>query len=295
MFDSILVPTDGSDHTRRAAEHAGRLGREFGATVHLLGVVDVQAAAGPFGAGGVDSEFIGRLETATDSWLDTADQSAGNVPTTREMVKGVPYTAILEYTDDHDIDLVVMGTHSLSGVRRYLAGSTTEQVVQRASVPVLVTHASDPVLETAYEDVLLATDGSPPADQAVEFGLDLAGATGARVHGVSLVDLGPVAIGAEDAPVVEFQEYLRAEAERAVNEVAEQSEARGIEAVTVVRDGSPVNGLLSYAEENDTDLIVVGTHGRRGIERMLLGSTTQRLLRRAEAPILVIGASNRDE
>jgi nucleotide-binding universal stress UspA family protein len=288
MYDSILVPTDGSDHTRRAAEHAELLARRFDATVHLLSVVDVQAAAGPFGAGGVDDRFVGRLETAAEESLDTIERAVGNAETRREMLEGEPGEVIRDYARNQRVDLVVMGTHGWTGVRRYVAGSVTERVVQGTAAPVLVVHADDPLLEDVYDDILLATDGSDPADAAVDHGLSLATATGARVHALSLVDLGGVGAGAEDAPVLEMRNYLQQAAEGAVEGVADRAEAAGVECVTEVREAEPVSGLLEYADEQGIDLLVVGTHGRRGVDRLLLGSTTERLLRRAERPVLAV-------
>jgi nucleotide-binding universal stress UspA family protein len=288
MYDDILVPTDGSDHARRAAEHAGVLARRFDATVHLLAVLDVQAAAGPFSAGGIDEQFVERLQRTGDVWLDTAEQSVGDTAVTRDTERGEPAKVILSYAEDHDADLVVMGTHGRRGVRRYVSGSVTERVVQRATAPVLTVHAGDPILEEAYGDVLIATDGSEAADAAVEHGVDLAARTGARVHAVSLVDLGRLGTGAEDAPVMEWRNYLEAEAERATEAVVERAEAAGVEAVTAVREDSPVPGLLAYADEAGVDLLVVGTHGRRGVTDAVLGSTAERILRRAERPVLTV-------
>lgn len=292
MYDDILVPTDGSDHARRAAEHVGVLARRLDARVHLLGVVDVQAAAGPFGAGGVDDTFVGRLESTAERWLDTAEQAVGDVPTERDTVEGEPGEAILSYASDLEPDLVAMGTHGRTGVRRYVSGSVTERVVQRADVPVLAVHAGDPLLESAYDDVLVATDGSEAAEAAVDHGIELAARTGARVHAVSLVDLGGVGTGAEDAPVLEWRNYLESAAERATGSVVERAEDAGVEAVAAVREDSPVRGLLAYADEADVDLLVVGTHGRRGVTDAVLGSTAERILRRAERPVLTVRPSD---
>lgn len=292
MYEEILVPTDGSDHARRAAEHVGVLARRFDATVRLLAVVDVQAAAGPFGAGGVNDRFVGRLEGTAEEWLDTAERSVGDVPTHRDVARGEPGAIILEYAAEHDVDLVAMGTHGRTGVRRYVAGSVTERVVQRADVPVLAVHAGDPILESAYGDILVATDGSEAAEAAVKHGIDLADRTGARIHAVSIVDLGRIGTGAPDPPVLEWRSYLEEEAERVTAAVAERAEAAGVEAVTAVREDSPIPGLLAYADEHDVDLLVLGTHGRRGVTDAILGSTTERILRRAERPVLAVRPSD---
>jgi nucleotide-binding universal stress UspA family protein len=288
MYADILVPTDGSDHAERAAEHAGWLADRFGATVHLLAAVDIQAAAGPFGAGGVDARFVEQLESGAEAALDAVETAAGDVPTTRETVREAPSGAILEHAESTGVDLVVMGTHGRTGARRLVAGSVTENVVRQAAAPVLVVHAVDPPLAERYEDVVLTSDGSEPAGVAVDHGLSLAERDGARVHALSVVNLGGMARAAEDAEVLEWRSYLERAAEETTDTVAERARSAGLEAVAAVRGGSPVDALVEYADETGADLLVVGTHGRRGVDRLLLGSTTERLVRRAGVPVLTV-------
>lgn len=135
MYENVLIPTDGSDGTPRAVEHAIRLARTTGGTLHVLHVVDTETLP-------LDSHsrsLYDELETAgrvsTEAICDrAAEVGVHAVGTVRQ---GTPCEAILDYADANDVDLIVMGTHGRTGLRRLLLGSTTERVVRLSDVPVL--------------------------------------------------------------------------------------------------------------------------------------------------------------
>lgn len=136
MYDHILIPTDGSDAAEAAVDQAVGLATEFDAVLHVLYVVDTSAVAPEMGAASVLDAFEQAGQTAVDEVIDTA-QSAG-VGTVEGMVgRGSPHKTILEYTDNNDIDLIVMGTHGRTGLDRYLLGSVAEKVVRLSDAPVL--------------------------------------------------------------------------------------------------------------------------------------------------------------
>ncbi len=136
MYDRILVPTDGSDPADRAFERALDLASTYDAALHLLYVVDVSALAGEFDAVTV-VEHLERSGRETVQRLRKRAEEAGVEDVTTKVVEGTPYRTILEYADDEEVDLVVMGTHGRTGLDRYLLGSVTERVVRTADVPVL--------------------------------------------------------------------------------------------------------------------------------------------------------------
>ncbi|SEK48522.1 universal stress protein [Haloferax larsenii] len=139
MFDHILVPTDGSRHALRAAEYAGDLAATYGATLHVLYVVDVRTthADTPLD----DSESQTRGQKAVQTVADVA--SDHGVPVETEIRVGLPHQAIVGYSDERDVDLVVMGTHGTSGLERYLIGSVAERVIRLSDVPVMCIPPTD--------------------------------------------------------------------------------------------------------------------------------------------------------
>ncbi|WP_132058698.1 universal stress protein [Halorussus amylolyticus] len=148
MYERILVPTDGSQQARRAVERAVDLAKTYDAELHVLFVVDTTR----FGAE-VDATFvIGKLERAGEQIVEeTVAQAteAGVSDATGVVEFGPIHGVILDYADDHDVDLVVMGTHGRRGVDRYLFGSVTEKVVRRSDVPVLTVRGSSPEAESS--------------------------------------------------------------------------------------------------------------------------------------------------
>ena len=293
MYDTIVVPTDGSDHAVRAAEHADAFAGLFDATVHLVNAVDVQAAAGPFDAGGVDDAFVARLEAAGEAAIHDVEDAVTTDSVRTAVVRGRPAEAIVEYAEEHGADLLAMGTHGRRGIERYLAGSVTERAVRLAEIPVLTVRATTRSRSTEYDEILVPTDGSERATAAVDHAIPIAGRADARVHAVNVVDAGALGVTTA-AGSTRVIERLTDDGRRATEAVADRVRAAGLGAVTAVREDYPARGILEYAEENDVDLIVMGTAGRTGIDRYLVGSTTATTVRRAEIPVVVVREGERN-
>ena len=132
-----------------------------------------------------------------------------------------------------------------------------------------------------YSKILLATDGSEDARRAADHAFKLAETFGASLHVVYV---------AETAVPIAYEDYLRSEGDTVTKSVGERAAQRGIDVVWKVLEGAPHEEIEKYAERRDVDLIVVGSRGKSGIERRLLGSVTDRLLRTVSVPVLVIRA-----
>jgi nucleotide-binding universal stress UspA family protein len=291
MYDSILIPTDGSEHAELAARHGLGLAERFDAAVHVVGVVDVSAAAGPFNAGGVDDAFVDRLKDQARSAVDAVEALAdpsGDGSLTSAVVRGEPGEAIVEYIDEAGIDVVAMGTRGQRGLRRFVTGSVTEDVVRHAHVPVVTVRTTDAAPVTDYERILVTTDGSSAAEAAIDHAVAVADAYDATLHVCSIVDISAAAAGPSAAPPMDLLANLREQGAMATERVAERARAGGVDVVTEVREGFPGPGVLDYADDADIDLIAMGTHGRTGVDRLLLGSTTERTIRRAKVPVMSV-------
>ena len=294
MYDRILVPTDGSDHALRAMEHAQRLSNAFSAAVYVLNVVDLDAAGGPFNMGGLDEEFIERLKQRGHNEVQSSvAKFRDGIDVQTEVTTGTPSNVILQYADENDIDLLVMGTHGRSGVKRYLLGSVAESVVRRSDPPVITVRTTDqPQVVDGYDDILVPTDGSTHAGLAAEHGIEIAKRFDARIHAVHIVDIRALS-GTPDAVVsASFSQQLTAHGEEVTESVAERARATGLDVTTTVQQGMPSSTLLSYVQEHDIDLVTMGSAGRTGLDRYLIGSTTNRIIRQSEAPVLSISAKN---
>ncbi|MFC4541417.1 universal stress protein [Halosolutus amylolyticus] len=146
-----------------------------------------------------------------------------------------------------------------------------------------------------FSTVLVPTDGSAGAEATIAHATELADAYGAAVHALSVVDTGvePIGLGADD------RESLYESSERRGREatirITNRAEERDLQAARDVREGVPYREILAYVDEVDVDLIVMGTHGRTGADRVRLGSTTERVITRADVPVLSVRLAESEE
>lgn len=142
-----------------------------------------------------------------------------------------------------------------------------------------------------YETVLLTTDGSERAAEALDHAINAANAYGAELHIVSVVDE-RIMLAAEADEKPEVRSELVEDAETAVNTLATPPADEDIPVTTATPEGVPYREIISYADDEGIDLIVIGTHGRTGREKRInLGSTTERVVKAAEQPVLVVNIS----
>lgn len=141
-----------------------------------------------------------------------------------------------------------------------------------------------------FDRILLPTDGSEAVQPAVDAAIDLADKYDATLDVLYVVEppssVSGLAGGA--TTIDDLLDELEADGRDATAEIADQARASGLEVTTEVRRGNPRDDILEYAEHNDVDAIVLGTHGRRGVKRTLLGSVTEAVVRRAEVPVLTV-------
>jgi nucleotide-binding universal stress UspA family protein len=136
-----------------------------------------------------------------------------------------------------------------------------------------------------YDNVLLPTDGSDAAAAAVPHAIELADRYGARLHVLYVADTTEYStVTFEDAVV----DPLTEQGQGVVDDVVEKAEDRMLRAVGVVMEGGAYETILQYVDEEDIDVVVMGTHGRRGLDRALLGSVTERIVRTADVPVLTV-------
>jgi len=136
-----------------------------------------------------------------------------------------------------------------------------------------------------YDHILFPTDGSDGADAALTHAMELAETYDARLSVLFVVDSSYLGSSAAEATTFEA---LRGVGEEAIEETVDRIEDNGIDAAGALREGQPYTTILEYAEETDVDVIVMGTHGRRGLDRYLLGSVTEKVVRAADVPVMTV-------
>ena len=205
------------------------------------------------------------------------------------LVDDNPSDGLARIAGEMGADLLVVGTHGRTGLKRFLLGSVAERAVRLVQVNALVARGA--VGEQGYQRVLVASDFSASARAA----LDMALAVAPEQARIEVVHCWQAPVAPTGVPV----DRRREELERAVAESGERLLASRPELRKRVRfvalESSPAEGIRRRAEEEGCDLIVTGSHGRRGVRRWLLGSVTETIIRHAPCSVLVVHEGEAEE
>ena len=137
-----------------------------------------------------------------------------------------------------------------------------------------------------YSQILVPTDGSPASDAAIEHAIDLADRYGATLHALYVVDGAAYSTLEAGAEIV--VDALESEGKEATRRVADAAEDAGVDCETTVTSGTAYRSIRDYVDGHAIDMIVMGTHGRKGLDRYLLGSVTERVVRTSDVPVLTV-------
>jgi nucleotide-binding universal stress UspA family protein len=285
MYENILLPFDGSEGAAAVLHHASELAHWADATIRILYVADTTRDSVTVVEGHTVDALVRKGEDVVEEATETLDTLGVSYET--DIVQGNPAPTIVEYAEEFGQDLVVMPTHGREGLSRYLIGSVSEKVVRLSRVPVLTVRMQpDETLEFPYETLLIPTDGSAAATHAAEQTLSLAAALDATVHVLSVVD--DAVLGPDVRSTVSSTETEQA-ATDAVESVVSEARTRGIsDTVRHIEHGTPLEGILDCIESNGIHAVGMGTTGRRGTDRILLGSVAEKTVRSAPVPVMTI-------
>lgn len=294
MVSRVLVPVDGSRPSRLAFEYAvDRFPTGYIIVLHVVEPFpDHTKAAG--GSGDRHSRVFEERRHLLDQATKLDEPFSGQIET--ELLYGRPVHVIPRYIELHDIDQVVMGSHGRDGATRLLLGSVAETVVRRSPVPVTVVRLEDGESEPGRSHpvghVLVPFDRSFSSRNALEYALTEFPDARVSVLYVreplfeayerieSLSDF-------EDA--IERTDELRDretdQVFRVAKEITDQYEHE-IEITSLT--GDPSRCILEWIDSNEVDQVVIGTHGRDGITRLVLGSCAETVVRRAPVPVTVV-------
>ena len=274
MSSRVLVPYDRSDEAGYALEHAMEA---FDGEIVLLHVVE--PFADHTGAAGFEeSTYEKQLELANDTlegvreWFDERERD--RISTVVRY--GRPVHEILGYIDDERIDEVVIGSTGRDGANRLLLGSVAETVVRRAPVPVTVVRKRAEEVD-AVESVLVPFDGSAHAREALEYALETFESATVTALYVAYPDL-----EAGDSETIDDWESEVDDHVGTVLGNAEELAASYDRELTLAQaNDDPADGIVAYADDHGVDHVVVGSAGRDGIARLLLGSVAETVVRRS--------------
>ena len=290
----VLCPTDFSDTSRHALEHAIAVAKWYEA--RLIGV---HAYAPPFypvtdlvtaGVGdplpdlptmkGIEEDVLASLEPAR----------AVGIATEARVETGPPAAAILACATALPADLIVIGTHGVNGFEHLVLGSVTEKVLRKATCPVMtVPPRARATSRLPFKRVLCPLDFSPSSEAALEFAFSLAQESEAEIELLHVLEW------ANDQPLShlkyiapEYHAYREQDANVRLSRLVPEQVRDWCTPTTHVAHGKPHEEILACAARERSDVIVMGVQGRNAADIMLFGSTTNQVVRRATCPVLTL-------
>lgn len=215
------------------------------------------------------------LPASLRAYLEAVQAQLDGVPSRISLRQGGAAQEILAASEESDSQLVVMASHGRRGLDRWLLGGVTTKVVRRSSRPVLVIPAG--LSEPRLDSVLVAVDGSECSLRAFEQAKELARRTGAELILYQAVRMSWT--GADPDPGMQ-------EAQNFLEDLAQQCEGVATRVRPYPTDSSPY--IVERAEELKADLIVMGSHGRKGLQHLLMGSVAEHVVHHARCPVMVV-------
>jgi len=279
-YRKILVAVDSSESSKNALHQAFKLANEekcwitvtsvvppYEGEIEILGVKDIRAS----------------LRKPCDDALAEVEKIAR---TERMLVKtvceeGEIHERIVDLADAENCDVIVMGRRGIRRIERALIGSVTARVIGHTQRDVLVVPNGTVV---GWKKIVLATDGSKFSEVAAKKAISFAQSYGGELRVVSVADV-PAEFYAEAPKAVED---LVRKARGFVADVKKQAEAAGIRTETFVGEAEAYEAITKLAKEQKADMIIIGSHGRTGLRRLLMGSVAEKVIGYAPCPVLVV-------
>jgi len=314
MFERILVPLDGSKRSERAIPVAARIARAATGTVILVQVTELPSdffTEGKYPSQMYPGDLIEEGKALAANYLDNVSKQSELVglKTETRVEHGDAAQSILAATEPLGVDLIVMCSHGYTGFKRWALGSVAQKIIPHSSVPVLVLRDGGPTLSVKPLYALVALDGSPMSEEVlapvIQLMAALAPSEEKTLHLTHVVELpltyGRIGIHAyvnqmkEEAKRLS-QGYLAAVAERLTH-----GDVPGLTVTTSIAVNVDVaEALVQVAQQQllaggHFDLVAMATHGRSGLQRLLMGSMTDHVMGATKLPMLVVHPSGQSK
>jgi len=279
-YRKILVAIDGSESGWNALQQAFKLANDEKCWITVTSVV--QPYDGNMDLTGVRDVMASLRKPCEDNLVEAqkiADAERAMIKTVCE--EGETYERIVDLADAENCGLIVMGRRGVHRMERALIGNVTARVIGHTQRDVLVVPAG---ASLGWNRILVGTDGSRFSAVAINKAIDFAKAYGGQLVVVSVVDV-PTEFYAEAPQAVEdmvkkAKEYTAA--------VKKQALDAGVQAESYIGEAEAYQAIVKLAKEQHVDMIVLGSHGRTGLKRLLMGSVTEKVIGHAPCPVLVV-------
>jgi len=278
-YRKILVAVDGSESSIHALRESFKLAANEKSWITVVSVI-------PPYEGELELVGVRDVKTALKQPCEKALSMASDIAKTeRALIKtvceeGEIYERIVDLADAENCDLIVMGRKGMSRLEKTLVGSVTARVIGYAQRDVLVVPDNSPI---GWGIILIATDGSRYSKAAAAKAIDFAKSYGGELRIVSVVDVPPEfyaeAPNALDEMITKAKGYAK--------DLKMQAESAGIKADPFVGEGEAYRFISDLAIKQKANTIIMGSHGRTGLKRLLMGSVTEKVIGHSPCPVLV--------
>ena len=279
-YRRILVAYDGSESGRNALRQAINLARTEQSWIKVVAVVPVyEGDLELIGVSNIKEAINGPGEKLLAEAREVAVSAGASIITNLE--QGEPYERIVDVADSENCDLIVMGRRGRHSLERTLMGSVTARVIGYTGKDVLVVPRGSVI---SWDSLLLATDGSFYSAAATERAVDLAKSYGSTLDVVSVVDVNEEFY----AQAPDVVSAMTKKARETLSSIQSDAESAGVKVETAVKEGEPYVAINEVARDKKTSITIMGSQGRKGVSRLLLGSVTEKVIGFTESPVLVV-------
>jgi nucleotide-binding universal stress UspA family protein len=295
----IIWATDGSRESEEALNYAVFLAQRFNSQIIGIHVIPTNEGLLYAYTRDPDSELFRWVEKATENQkarlVSIAEKlSIQGLPFRGEVLIGEPHKEIIRFSRVVKADLIAMGTRGHGLLDRMLTGSTTLKVLRESGVPVLAVKKRDKESAIDIGNIVVPLDGAEKVDSALKYAIDLAERIGASISVLYVFGLGNYDYGVPPSAVEDLAKLASNELVKRVEGVKlkraiRQGEVTKLEINAEVMQGiSPSIGIVEHATSKNADLIVINTHGRKGVKKFILGSVTERVIQESPCPVLAL-------
>lgn len=266
-IEKLLLATDWSDYSEGAVTEAISLARKCAAELYAISVIEINPEYETFGTDVIEKE---EKEVATYfESLKTKALKEGVSCRTILRESGEPYRLIVEEAEKKKVDMIIIGRHGRKGLAKVLMGSVAAKVIGHAPCNVLVVPRAA-VIE--FRNILVATDGSTHGNAAASEAIGIAKRCGSHIIAVSAF----------------LMDDELEEAKTIVSKVIKAAQEEGVSAEGITPRGRPYNAIVETAGGRAVDLIVMSAYGKTGLRKLLMGSSTEKVVGLAGCSVMVV-------
>jgi len=302
-LSSVLFPTDFSDCSRESLRHALRICKTFDAKMHILHV-HALLSGNPENI----KDGFPQIEKLIDIYEQQAELDIEEyrrlsneyvVLFSEETIRGFSVSEeILRQETKKNIDLIVMGTHGRGFLSHFVMGSVAEKVVRYSSCPVLTVNQFGKPIDIVddYRRILVPLDFSDYSKAGLKYGIAFAKTFTAKLDIIHVFEAFPPPLvysyGVDS--VIHFNPEIKKKSEEIICKTVEEIDPKFTRYTPYVLEGKPNRAIVSHADKNNIDLIVLSTRGLGTVQSFFIGSTADKVIRRAKCPVLAVKEHERN-